>query len=195
MPEKKQTNPLVYIGVGLLILLFLIGIGTTIFLRFFARRLIQGAIENRTGIKTNISDLEKGKVTFTDSKTGAKVDIGTGKVPDTFPKDFPLYPGAKVTSALSGAQSGKNNGFWLTMTATDSVDKVSAFYKSGFAQNGWTVENIFTSGNSTTESITKTGWSGSLAISADANTKETQIVIILGEDTATPTPTTPAGGE
>ena len=34
-------------------------------------------------------------MTFTDSKTGAKVNVGGGSVPDAFPKDFPLYPGAK----------------------------------------------------------------------------------------------------
>lgn len=181
---KKQTNPLVYIGIGCIILLFLIGAGTTIFFKFFAKRVIQGAIENRTGIKANLGDLENGKMTFTDTKTGAKVDVGTGKVPDNFPKDFPLYPGAKVTSALSGAEAGKNNGFWLTMTTGDSVDKVTAFYKNGFATGGWTVDSTFTSGATTTQAVKKTGWSGSLAVSASGN--ETQIVIILGAESPTP---------
>lgn len=178
----KKTSPLVFVGIGCLILIVLIGAGTTVFFKFFAKKAIQGVIENKTGIKTNISDLEKGKVTFTDTKTGAKVDIGSGKVPDTFPKDFPLYPGAKVASAMSGAESGKSNGFWLTMTTTDSPDKVDAFYKAQFASSGWTISTTYTAGGTTSETVEKGQWSGSLAISADSGTKETQIVIILGEN-------------
>lgn len=178
--EKKQTSPLVYIGIGCLVLLILIGVGSTIFFKFFAKKAIEGVIENKTGV--DISDVEKGKMTFTDSKTGAKVDIGSGTVPDTFPKDFPLYKGAKVTSSLSGAESGKNNGFWLTMSTPDSVDKVSAFYKTELAKNGWTIEATYTASGTTTETISKSGWSGSLAISSDTGSKETQIVIILGQE-------------
>lgn len=190
--EKKQTNPLVYIAIGCVALLFLIGAGSTIFFRFFAKKAIEGVIQNKTGV--NVSDVQNGKMTFTDTKTGAKVDIGSGKVPDNFPKDFPLYPGAKVTSALSGAQAGKNNGFWLTMSTPDSVDRVTAFYKSQLATNGWTIEATYTAAGTTTETMSKTGWSGSLAISSDNSTKETQIVIILGQDEATPTATPTSSG-
>ena|SRR5689334_10544325 len=187
MPEaktaKKQTNPLVYIGIGCFVLLVIMGIVGTMVAKFFAKGIISGVIESKTGVKTNLKDIENGKMTFTDSKTGAKVDIGTGKVPDNFPKDFPLYPGAKVTSALSGAQAGKDNGFWLTMASGDSVDKVGAFYKTEFARNGWTINTTYTAGNTVTQTVAKTGWSGSLAITQDANSKETQIVIILGQET------------
>lgn len=184
--EKKQTSPVLYIAIGCVALLFLIGVGMSIFFKFFAKKAIEGVIENKTGI--NVSDVEKGKMTFTDPKTGAKVDIGSGKVPDNFPKEFPLYPGAKVTSALSGAESGKSNGFWLTMATPDSADKVTAFYKTQLATSGWTIEATYTAAGSTTETMSKSGWSGSLAISSDSGSKETQIVIILGQDSATPIP-------
>ena len=185
-PTKKQTNPLVYIGIGCLIFLFLIGVGVQVFVRFFAKKAIEGAIQQKTGV--DVSNVQNGKMTFTDSKTGAKVDIGGGSVPDTFPKDFPLYPGAKVTSSLSGAQTGKSSGYWLTMTTSDSVDKVSAFYSSQLAANGWTLASTFTANGTTTETATKSNWSGSLALTTDSS-KATQIVIILGQDTTTPTPT------
>ncbi len=177
---KKQTNPLVFIGIGCVVLLFLIGIGTTVFFKFFAKKAIEGVIESKTGI--DVSGVEEGKMTFTDEKTGAKVDIGSNKVPDTFPKDFPLYPGAKVTSSLSGNQQGKNNGFWLTMSTSDSVDKVSDYYKSKFASGGWTVEGTFTASGTTTQTVSKATWNGSLAISSESDSKETQIVIILGQE-------------
>ncbi len=177
---KKQTNPLVYIGIGCFILLFLIGVGMTIFFKFFAKKAIETVIENKTGV--NISDAEQGKMTFTDEKTGAKVDIGSNKVPDTFPKDFPIYPGAKVTSSLSGAEAGENSGFWLTMTSSDSVEKVTAFYKTELAKKGWKVDSTFSANNTVTETVSKSGWTGSLAITKDEDATETQIVIILGQD-------------
>jgi hypothetical protein len=166
-PQKKKS-PLLFVGVACLVLIVLMSIGSAVVGKFFAKKIVQGVVE-------------KGKVTFTDAKTGAKVDIGSGKVPDTFPKDFPLYPGAKVVSAMSGNESGKNNGFWLTMTTTDSLAKVEAFYKTQFTAGGWTVSSTFTTGGTTSETVEKGQWSGSLAISEDSSSKETQIVIILGQ--------------
>lgn len=189
---KKSTNPLVIVGVGCLILLVIIGIVSSLIFRFFAKRvgvgLVQKAIENRTGVKTNISDLEQGKMTITDSKTGTKVDIGSGKIPDTMPKDFPIYPGAKVTSSLSGAQGGKANGIWLTLSTPDSLDAVTAYYKTQLVANAWVVAQTYTAGDTMTETLSKGTWSGSLAITRSGSDKETQIVIILGQDDKTPTP-------
>ena len=190
--EKKSTNPLVFVGVGCLVLLVVAGILMSLVMRFFAKRvglgLLQGAIENRTGVKTNLQDLENGKMTFTDAKTGSKVDIGSNKVPDTFPKDFPIYPGSKVTSSLSGAQAGKSNGYWLTLSTPDSVDAVTSYYKTQFSANSWTVQQTYTAGDTMTETMTKGEWSGSLAVTKSSSDKETQIVIILGSENTTPTP-------
>jgi hypothetical protein len=190
--KKKQSNPLVFVGIGCLVLIVVVGLVVSLVMHFFAKRvglgLLQGAIENRTGVKTNLQDVANGKMTFTDAKTGAKVDIGGGQVPDTFPKDFPLYPGAKVTSSLSGAQAGKSNGFWLTLSTPDAVDAVTAYYKGQLAANAWTIEQTYTAGDTMTETMTKGVWSGSLAITKSSSDKVTQIVIILGSDNATPTP-------
>lgn len=184
--SKKSTNPLVFVGIGCLVLLVLLGIGTTVAMKFFAKTIGKGmvekAIESKTGVKTNISDLEKGKMTFTDSKTGAKVNIGSGEVPDTFPKEFPLYPGYKVTSSMSGAASGKSNGFWLTLSTADAPDKVIGFYKTELEKNGWTVESTFTANDMTTQSVSKGSWKGSLSMGKTSSETETQIVIILGQD-------------
>ncbi|MBI5019213.1 hypothetical protein HZB58_02995 [Candidatus Gottesmanbacteria bacterium] len=183
-PAKKTTNPLVFVGVGCLVLLVLLGVGSALAMKFFAntvgKNLVEKAIESKTGVKTNISDLENGKMTFTDSKTGAKVNIGSGEVPDTFPKDFPLYPGAKVTSSLSGAESGEGSGFWLTLATPDALDKVTAYYKKELAASGWNTESTFSANDTTTQGIKKGDWQGSLSIGKSDD--ETQIVIILGED-------------
>lgn len=187
MVEKKKTNPLIFIGIGCLVLLVLFGLGSTIVARFFAKKigtgLVEKAIENKTGVKTNIEDLEKGKMTFTDEKTGTKVDIGSNTVPEAFPKDFPLYPKAKVTSSLSGAESGKNNGFWLTMTTNDAMETVVGFYTKELSAKGWKTESTAQfSENMNTYTVTKGTWSGSLSIGKSSSDSETQIVIILGSD-------------
>ncbi len=183
---KKSTNPLVFVGIGCLVLLVLLGIGGSIVMKFFGGTLgksaVEKAIESQTGVKTNIEDLEKGKMTFTDEKTGAKVDIGSNQVPDTFPKDFPLYQGAKVTSSLSGAQAGKSNGFWMTMSSSDSADKVKDFYKTELIKSGWTVEATFTANDMTNQTVKKGTWTGSLSVGKSSEDAETQIVIILGQD-------------
>lgn len=191
--EKKGKNPLVFVGIGCLVLLVLLGVAGTIAMRFFAKRvglgLLQGAIENRTGVKTNLSDIEKGKLTLTDQKTGAQVDIGSGKIPDNFPKDFPIYPGAKVTSVLSGSQQGQSNGFWVTLTTSDGLDKVATYYKDSLKTNGWTETATYSAGETTTQTVTKGKLSGTVSVTkASGNSGETDIVIVLGEDkNATPT--------
>ena len=190
--EKKGTNPLVFVGVGCLILIVLAGVASSIFMKFFAKKvglgMLQGAIESKTGVKTNLSDIEKGKLSFTDSKTGSTVDIGSGKIPDTFPKDFPIYTGAKVTSVMSGSEKGKNNGFWVTLSTSDSLDKVSAFYTSKLASSGWETTANYSAGDTSTQSVTKGKYNGTVAISRASDAKETEIMIVLGQDSTT-TPT------
>ena len=186
--EKKGTNPLIFVGVGCLVLLVILGVAGSLVMKFFAKKVgvgfLQGAIESKTGIKTNLQDLEKGKMTFTDPKTGSKVDIGTGKIPDTFPKDFPIYPGATVTSALSGSEKGENNGFWVTLSTADSLDKVVSFYTGKLKASGWETTANYSAGGTSTQTVTKGDLSGSLAVTREDDAQETQIMIILGSDTS-----------
>ncbi len=183
---KKKTSPLVFVGIGCLVLIVLISLASAFVGKFFASKIAGGllgkVIESKTGVKTNIKDLEQGKMTFTDTKTGATVDVGGNKVPDDFPKDFPLYPGAKVTSSLSGGQGSKGNGFWLTLTTADSLGKVTDFYKTAFATSGWTVESSYTASGTTTQTVKKGTMSGSVSIVREDGADETQIVIVLGEE-------------
>lgn len=184
--EKKKTNPLVFVGIGCLVLLVLLGLGSAIVMKFFANKigsgLVEKAIESKTGVKTNIEDLESGKVTFTDSKTGSEVRIGTNEVPDSFPKDFPLYKNAKVTSSLAGSQAGNSNGFWLTLSTPDTKDAVLAFYKTELAKNGWSIDSTFTANDMTTQSVKKGTMKGTVAVGKSSSDEETQIAIILGEE-------------
>lgn len=202
--KKSSLPPIVMVGIGCLVILVILGIGLSLAARFLMKRvgvgLIQSAIESKTGVKTNLQDIQNGKMTFTDNKTGQTVDIGTGKLPDNFPSDFPQYPGAKVTGTLSGGKAGgANNGFWVTFSTPDSFEKVSSFYTTALKTNGWTTTSSFNAGSVTTLAIEKGNMDGSIAISTDTQKKETTMVVTLGEkakseDTSTPeeTPNTEA---
>jgi hypothetical protein len=184
--EKKGTNPLLFIGIGCFVLLVIAGVVSSIAMKFFAKKigvgLLQSAIESKTGVKTNLGDIEKGKLSFTDDKTGAKVDIGSDKLPDTFPKDFPVYPGAKVTGVLSGTEKGKSTGAWVTFTTADTKDKVSAYYKANLASNGWSDLATYASGDTVTQSVQKGTMSGTVGITRASDATETQIIVMLGVD-------------
>lgn len=191
---KKGTgiNPLLVVGGGCLVLLVVLGVLLSVAGGWLAKKVglsfLQSAIEKNTGVKTSLSDIEKGKLSFTDEKTGSKVDIGSGKIPDSFPKDFPIYPGAKVTSVLSGSEKGKNNGFWVTLSTADSLDKVETYYKTNLTKNGWSETSSYSTGDTTTQTVTKGDLSGSVAITRASDAKETDIMIILGQDQSSSAP-------
>lgn len=161
-------KPMVAVGIGGLALVVIAGV------------LLQGVIKNRTGIKTNLQDVEKGKLTVTDTKTGQTVNVGGEKLPDAFPKDFPIYPGAKVVASVSNTQQGKGNGLLVTFTASDGLDKVVPFYKNGLSTNGWTITSSFDSDTLQTWAITKGTTEGSVSITTSA-TDPLTIVVALGE--------------
>ena len=180
--SAKKSSPLVPIGIGCLVLLVLLGVGGSLVFRFFAKQIGKGmvekAIESKTGVKTNIQDLEKGKMTFTDSKTGNTVSIGSDTIPSAFPKDMPVYPKAKVAGSVSGSSDSKD-GNLVTLTTNDSMDTVVSFYKKELAANGWETSQSYTAEKLQTWVVKKGTWEGTVSVSGENN--QTTIVITLGE--------------
>jgi hypothetical protein len=103
-------------------------------------------------------------VKVTVDKSGGKVEIkGQGAdgtiatfsesgvtLPDDFPKDLPLYPGAVPTLHTTV----KNNRSVMLKT-TDAADKVAAFYKEKLKAEGWKIEAEFAIGDTASLSGTK----------------------------------------
>jgi len=114
-----------------------------------------------------------------ETKTGVEITVGEGKISSGFPKDFPLYPGAKVEGNISGAENQAGKGFWLIMSTTDTSDKVTAFYETNLPKNGWTVGNTMNIGPSSTWEVTKGDTTGTVMVASDDTTKGTSIVITL----------------
>lgn len=187
--SKKGLPTIAIVGIGCVGVLVLLAIVGTIVSNIIFKNmggagtsLFQKAIESKTGIKANLKDLEEGKMSFTDPKTGATVDIGSNKLPDNFPKDFPVYPGSKVTSAASGSEKGEGSTFWVSFTSGDSVDKISSYYTSELAKNGWETEGTYQSDEGATQSVTKGSWSGTVAVMRESDDTETTIAVMLNEE-------------
>jgi hypothetical protein len=190
--KKSSMSPLVGLGIGCLVILVVFGIVASLAMRFFAKRigtsLVQSVIENKTGVKTNLQDLEQGKLSFTDNKTGQKLDIGSGKLPDSFPKDFPIYPGSTVVSAISGNQVGQGNGFYIIFSTKDASSTVLSYYKSHFKTNGWAIDSTTEMGGISSLGVSKGKQEGTLVVSVDSGKGETGIAVTLSEKSETTTP-------
>ena len=63
--KSSKINSAVVLVIGGIIILFIISLTT----KFFPK----------TGVKTDLKDIEKGKLTFTDTKTGQTVNVGYGR--------------------------------------------------------------------------------------------------------------------
>ena len=96
---------------------------------------------------------DAGSMTFT-GKDGQKLtmDFGSGKLPDNYPKDVPVYKDAKVMVSQSVSEK---NGRNLVLETNDSLDKVVDFYKKGLESNGWKTENTLAMGQMTMLTATK----------------------------------------
>lgn len=175
---KKDKSPMVKIvvGVGIGCLVLLVVAGAVV--SFVAKKAGSAILQKATGVKT---DLNTEGVTFTDEKTGSKVDFGTDKLPDAFPKDFPLYRGAKVAGSMSGSQTGEGSGFWVTLATADDVDKVVAYYNDALKTSGWEVTSTFNAGGVSTIGVKKATLEGAVTVSSGEEQDETTIVIALGQ--------------
>jgi hypothetical protein len=58
-------------------------------------------------------------------------------IPEDFPKDVPIYPGAKIGPSISMP----GEGVFATFQTDDAVDAILTHYRSELAKNGWSVED------------------------------------------------------
>jgi hypothetical protein len=71
----------------------------------------------------------------------AKIE-GSDKVPADFPKDFPIYKNAIVTSYGPIIPSNPGLGNVLVLQTPDAKASVLAFYKTELPANGWTLQTF-----------------------------------------------------
>lgn len=86
-------------------------------------------------------DKEGEKVTIKSEEAEFSFEEG-GELPENFPKDFPIYPEAKLTSSWT-ASGEETEGLSLVWETNDSIDKVAAYYREKLTESGW--KSSFTS--------------------------------------------------
>ena len=86
---------------------------------------------------------------------GAKMTIASQgtKLPDDYPKDAPVASGKVVM--VTSVNTADNNGSSMVLEPSDSCEKTVAFYKKGFADNGWSVSATVATEQMTMLSATK----------------------------------------
>jgi hypothetical protein len=182
--KKKRLPAIAIVGIGCVGLLVLAGIAMTIAGKLIFSKLgvglLQKGIESKTGVKVDVNNPQKG-VSFTDPKTGESVSFGEQKIPDNFPKDFPVYPGSKPTGTLSGSNTQKDStGFWVIFTSTDPLAKVAAYYGTQLKSNGWTIENTMNIDKTSSWTISKGLLAGTVMVGEGDNKTGTMITVMLG---------------
>ena len=93
--------------------------------------------DKKTGkvITMNLDDVKKGKITF-EGPDGEKAEFGTAKLPDW----IPAYPGATVTTGMTG--SGKQgSGGMVSMSADGKAEDILKWYEDKFTAAGMSVES------------------------------------------------------
>lgn len=97
-------------------------------------RAAESAVEQATGGKVKVD--ANGNQMQIKGDNGAVTTVGENiSLPDSFPKDVPVYPGAKIT-AVSVSTSGEK-GAILNLRSTDDVSKVIQWYEDAMAKGGF----------------------------------------------------------
>ena len=78
------------------------------------------------GKDVEVTSSEQGLVIASkDGKNTMRLDTTSGKVPDDWPKDVPMYPGSKIAMSMK-----LGRGYTLTQETPDPPAKVAEFYKA-----------------------------------------------------------------
>jgi len=74
------------------------------------------------------------KATIKDNK-GSEMKIEQGKLPDNFPKDVPIYPGAIATMNAADPKAAM-----VTLRSDASKDEIAKYYTDELKGQGWKIQ-------------------------------------------------------
>ncbi|RYG67492.1 hypothetical protein EON77_16435, partial [bacterium] len=89
-------------------------------------------LEKQTGQKVDIQKTDEGAQTLKLEGAQGTTNLAVGetvKLPEGFPKEIPVYPGAKLTAAMSNDKDGKK-AHVLVFDTPDKIDVVTTYYKA-----------------------------------------------------------------
>jgi len=119
-------------------------------------------------------------VTFT-GKSGEKIQVTSGdkgvSLPDYFPKDVPVYPGATINIS-----SKTREGMMVMLKTNESAEKIKQYYEKANKEQGWEEnENTVAMDKIAILGYKKDNRTLTVTISTD---KETMIQLMVAEEKA-----------
>lgn len=100
----------------------------------------------------------------------------TTRLPDNFPADFPIYPGAKIVSSWTN-EGDTDIGVSVIWETDDQLNEVKDYYSTNLKSNGWMVSNEASTDGSVVLSFVKGETQGFMGLSRE---DMTAISVTLG---------------
>ncbi len=110
-----------------------------------------------------------------DGGTGPVVSFGQGSVPDQFPEDFPLPPGAVIGSTLV---DGRNVKTEMELRVRQDIADVAQFFTVNLVSSGFVIDSSSQEGTRWTMDFRRDRLTGSLVITSPT-TGVSQAVVTL----------------
>lgn len=131
-----------------------------------SEKVTERSIENQLGGEADVDINDDGTATY---KTEQGTVSTENKVPESWPKDAPIYADAKIL--ISGENTDGQKGLSLSLSSPASVDKIFDYYSNELKNQGW---KIVSTSKSTYGNV----------ITAEKDTR-TFSLVILGSDSTT----------
>ncbi|MFC1721761.1 hypothetical protein ACFL0Z_02515 [Patescibacteria group bacterium] len=148
-----------------------------------AEETMERAIEKSSGEDVEVDSTEESTTISTDE---GETTWGQAEIPENFPGDVPIYPGAEATFTYVGSGQDEESAT-ASLETSDSVDKVADWYKTEIDNNGWTIDNTDTWGDGNDKYISYTASQDGRELSVGVSSSETitMITIAVYKDTGT----------
>jgi len=103
-------------------------------------------------------DIDGDEVTIETEDGDISIESDEGKLPDGFPRDFPVYDDLKIGST-SRMGNEETVSYYVEAESRDDFDEVYEWYKAELEDEGWeiTTDLLTTDGNSDTVLLVKKG--------------------------------------
>ncbi len=174
--KKGSNKTLVIVLVVIAVLVGLSLIGRFIYKKV-AERVASNYLSTLTGGKVSVTG-GGDKVSFKGEDGEVTFDSG-GKLPEGFPSDFPVYPGAKVTGSFSASGDNNSKGSSVVWETSDDVAKVGGYFKTELPKAGWTISTDYSTAETITLTFEKGAYSGFLGVTKGSDGK-TAISVTIG---------------
>ncbi len=147
MIKKLMVLFVIFLGIVVVFAMFFIKLGLVDHVLSFVLSKVGG---------TKVTINSPGAINYTDA--GAQYSTN-GKLPDGFPKDFPILSTSQITNSWK-TTNGKTIGYSIIVSDKAPLSKVFDFYVSSLSANEWKVTSKTKTGDNVILSFEKENLSG-----------------------------------